>query len=320
VLRLKPKILPPVTLKSFLIHTKLDLKTLEYALQNKEKLYGYFRIPKKKGGFRPITPSLGKLKEVQRLAKYFMDDCINWPNYMQGGIAGRSVLTNAKRHLGKYMVVNIDIEKCFPNTTRQKVNESLNSIGFDKELSLLLTDICIYKECLPQGAPTSTMITNIVLSKIDQTFCKFSKRYRIDYSRFVDDITFSGSIDLRPFKNIFYDTIGLANYSVSKYSVADKSKPQIVTGLVVNNKINPTHKFIQQLKDDIKSGWPENATIEFVADEQGLTMKELRNNILGRISFVRSINNKLGRELRGLLVKVVWPKCDGGIRLQNIDN
>ena len=123
----------------------------------------------------------------------------------------------------------------------------------------------------------------------------------------MDDITVSGDADLRPYRNIFYSAVQSVQYSISKYSIAARSKQQVVTGLVVNDKIRPTRQFRKQLKSDIKSGWPENGAIEQVAHNYGFTIRELKNNIFGRINFLRSVDNKAGREIRGLLVKTVWP-------------
>ncbi len=308
MLRTKTKIALPIALKDFLQYVKLDLKTIKSIVANKNSYYSYFEIPKKKGGTRPITPSHRQLKFIQLSTKNFLNECIKWPYYLHGGIKNKSVLTNAEFHRNKFMVVNVDIEKCFPSTSNQKIKEALCRLSISEELSELLTDICAYKDCLPQGAPTSTCIANIVLDSVDDVLFKFFKRRDFTYTRFVDDITVSGDTDLRTFKNIFYSAIQSAKYSISKYSVAGRNERQIVTGLVVNDKIRPTQQFIKQLKDDIKSGWPENETMEQVAYSYGFSVRELKNNVLGRLSFLKSIDNKVGREVRGLLVKTIWPQ------------
>lgn len=308
MLKIRPKIIPPITLKDFLRYTKSDLKAMKRVLNNKNNYYSYFEIPKKKGGTRPITPSHGQLKLIQVGTKNFLNECIKWPFYLHGGIKDKSVITNAECHRKKFMVVNVDVEKCFPNTSDKKINEAFRKCKISAELTDLLTDICTYNKSLPQGAPTSTCIANIVLDAVDVALLKVFRKHNFAYTRFVDDITMSGEIDLRPFKNVFYSAVQSAQYSISKYSVADRGKPQIVTGLIVNDKIRPTRQFIRQLKDDIKSGWPENETIEQTAHSYGYSIRELKNNILGRINFVRSVDNKVGREIRGLLVKTIWPK------------
>ena len=307
MLKLRLKILPPITLSNFLEHTKLNLDDIENVLKIKEKFYGNFDIKKEDGEIRTINPSYRKLKLIQRITKDFFVKYIDWPIYMQGGIKGRSIFTNAGFHTKRYMVVNVDVKKCFPNTTYEKIHEAFDAIGFDKKLGMLLSNICTYKNYLPQGAPTSTCVANITLNKIDQRIIRHFKKQNFNYSRFVDDITLSGDKDLRPFKNVLYDAVKLAKYSVSRYSAIDKSRRQIVTGLIVNDKIKPAPEFIKQLKNDIKSGWPENNIIELVAIEYDMTIKELKKNILGRINFVRSINNKLGREIHGLMAKIIWP-------------
>ncbi|MDD5537441.1 MAG: reverse transcriptase family protein [Candidatus Omnitrophica bacterium] len=295
-----------LTATSFFDLIKIDPSSLQSLLANKRKYYSVFFLPKKKGGSREITPSKGLLKTLQYRIKSLLDARIKWPPYLHGGIKGRSVLTNADRHVGHQMVVNLDIKDCFPSTTDQKVKDALLSFGLDNDLAQLVTDICTFKGHVPQGAPTSTCIVNLVLRAIDKDFYGYCKRRGFHYSRFVDDITISADQDLRPFKNVFHGFIEAHDYQVSQYLPFARNKRQIVTGLVVNDKLRPTFEFIQDLKSNIKAGWPENNTLELVANEYGLSIHQLKANIWGRVAFVRSIDNKLGRKLRGLLAKVRW--------------
>ena len=305
---LKLKKSPPLALKTFLSTLTVSPRTLEDILSNKEKFYYSYKQPKKKGGYRTITPSLRELKDIQSHVHAFINKHINWPSYIHGGIKKRSVLTNAKSHIGKHMITNIDIKDCFPNTSSEKINEALLAVGFEKTLAVLLSNICTYNNSVPQGAPSSTCIVNIVLGLIDNKFNKFCNKNDFQYTRFVDDITISGDKDLRPFKNAFTGFIESMHYPISSYVPLDRSRRQVVTGLVVNEKIRPTSTFIQQLKTDIKSGWPGRNEMELVANDYGLSINELKNNIWGRISFIKSIDKKIGREIRGLMTKVIWPK------------
>ena len=296
------------TLDSFFKTLTISNRTLENILSNKEKYYYSYKVPKKKGGKRTITPSLRELKDIQYKVQLFINKHIVWPSYIHGGIKRRSVLTNAEHHVGKYMITNIDVKDCFPNTSFETINRALLNIGFENLLAELLANICTYRNSVPQGAPSSTCIVNIALGIIDEKFNKFCKKKDFAYTRFVDDITVSGDIDLRPFKNAFVGFVKDSNYPISTYAPLGRGEPQIVTGLVVNDKIRPTSLFIRRLKDDIKSGWLENNEMELVANDYGLSITELKNNIWGRINFLKSIDKKMGREIRGLMTKVVWPK------------
>jgi len=314
VLKLRSSVQCPIKKSTFLLllDKKLNIKpdTLIKILLNKSKYYYSFDIPKADGSTRIITPSLAPLKSIQGTAKLFIDSILKWPAYLHGGIPRRSVLTNVKVHVGRYMVTNLDVRKCFPNTSGEMVREALCDIGFSDELAELITDICIYKDCLPQGAPTSTNIVNIVLNKIDRNLYYYCKRHKFKYTRFVDDITISADCDLRGYKNKFSDGILAVGYKISKYSALPKTKAQVVTGLTVNRQARPTKAYLKQLKDDIKSGWPENDMMQLTADMYGLTMNQLRANIWGRINFVKSINKKHGRQMRSLMTKVLWRNKD----------
>jgi len=308
MLRLKPHIKTPITIETFINHLQkslpISLNDLRKMLRKKHTYYYSFQMPERDGGMRTITPSTQILKSVQKITKQFVDSSVKWPYYLHGGIHGRSVLSNAEHHVKKCMVTNIDIKRCFPSTTFDMVNKELLNLGANKYLAELLSDICIYKNCLPQGAPTSTHIANIVLSKIDREIYSICKKRKFRYSRFIDDITISADLDLRSYKKVFLRPIKLLNYDISKYEPTPRSKRQVVTGLVVNEKIRPTRDFIKQLKDDIKSGWPENNRLELHAQEYGLTISQFMANIRGRINFIKSINKKQGRAIRGLVVKM----------------
>jgi retron-type reverse transcriptase len=308
VQNLKLKKTPPLTLETFLSTLTISPRILEDILSNKKKFYYSYKQPKKKGGYRTITPSTKELKDVQSHVQAFINKQINWPSYIHGGIKERSVLTNARSHVGKYMIINIDIKDCFPNTSSDIINEALLVVGFEKKLAMLLSNICTYNNSVPQGAPSSTCIVNIALGLIDGKFSRLCNKNNFNYTRFVDDITISGDIDLRPFKNAFTGFVESMNYPISSYVPLDRSKRQVVTGLVVNDKIRPTATFIQQLKADIKSGWIGQDEVELVANAYGLSFHELKNNIWGRISFLKSIDKKRGREIRGLMTKGIWSK------------
>ncbi len=126
---LKLKKSPPLTLKTFLSTLTISPRILEDILSNKKKFYYSYKQPKKKGDYRTITPSTKELKDVQSHVQAFINKHIIWPSYIHGGIKERSVLTNAKAHVGKYMITNIDIKDCFPNTSYEIINESLLTIG-----------------------------------------------------------------------------------------------------------------------------------------------------------------------------------------------
>ncbi len=302
----KKNIALPIGVKVFLKFLKLDAVTIYGLLRKKKKFYYSFEIPKANGGKRLITPSVGRLKEIQTITKVFIDQCIRWPSYVHGGIKKRSVVTNAKNHVGKYMVMNLDVRKCFPSTSRDMIEKSLICIGYEQKLASMLADICEFNNELPQGAPTSTAMVNLVLDSIDRKFYPLCKKRKFKYSRFVDDITISADSDISSLKGLFTGFIESSGYSVSKYSHIKRNKAQVVTGLVVNEKLRPTTMFVRQLKKDIRNCWPEEAGVDVIAGFYGFNVSELKNNLWGRINFVKSVNKKLGRSVRGLMTEIDW--------------
>lgn len=277
-------------------------------IENIDNYYLSFPLKKKGGGFRIITPPNGKLKSIQYLIKSDIEKRIQLPSYLHGGISRRSILTNARAHLGKDMVVNIDIKDFFPSIKFEMVVSALKRIGYDDNTSWFIGKLVTFNEGLPQGSPTSTLLANLVFLPIDKRFVSFCERRSLAYTRYVDDITVSGNMNLKPFKGIFLQFVQEAGFKVSvqKMKFCGRDKQQIVTGLVVNDRIRPTREFVRRLKKDIRNAWPDALGMEMASSMLGLSVMEFYHNLWGRISFTKSIDCKLGRNIRALLTKVDW--------------
>lgn len=280
---------------------------LYHIIENINNYYSPFLRQKKGGGIRVITPPNKELKSIQYCIKSDIEKRIRLPNYIHGGIPGRSILSNAEKHVGKDMVANIDIKDFFPSIKFEMVVSTLERIGYDDNTSWFIAKL-VFNGGLPQGSPTSMLLANLVFLPTDERFISLCKRKSFAYTRYVDDITISGNIELRPFKGIFLQFIREAGFDVSigKIKFSGRNERQVVTGLVVNDKIRPTREFIQKLKQDIRNAWPDELGVEVAASMLGLSVRKFRQNLWGRINFVKSINRKLGRKVRALLTKVTW--------------
>jgi RNA-directed DNA polymerase len=284
-------------------------RDLQLIIENKHCHYFSFPISKSDGTSRIITPPKWKLKNIQKCIKIYLDSHIHWSPYVHGGIHKRSPMTNAIVHVGKKMVANLDVKQFFPSVIQEMVLTALIRIGCAPKTAVLLADLTTYQGCLPQGAPTSTLLANLVFVPIDDRFQNFCRTRRFTYTRYVDDITISGNCDLRPFQGIFVKFIEDGGFSVAENKVffRGRHERQIVTGLLVNDKLRPTPLFTRELRHDLRNCWPGAAEPHLVAAAHHCFPRELYRKLWGRINFVRSIDNKLGRELRGLMAKIRWP-------------
>ena len=229
-------------------------KTL-YGLSNSlEKHYHTVYIPKSDGSKRKLSVPDLILKLVQ---KSIADNIlIQYPvsKYAKAYKIGSNVQKNALPHVGKKKILKLDIDGFFDHILYSQVKD----IVFYKEkysetIRILLTMLCYYKDSLPQGAPTSPAITNIIMYDFDETVGSFCNGRNIAYTRYCDDMTFSGDFNEKEIidfvKNeLFKLGLYLKN---RKTAVIPLTKRQCVTGIVVNEKINIAKEYKKKIRQEM---------------------------------------------------------------------
>jgi hypothetical protein len=208
-----------------------------------DHLYRTSERPKKNGGTRIITAPLPRLKRLQRrlLANGFATVPLH--EAAHGFRAGGSIVGNACPHVGKELVVNLDIENFFAATPYPLILRACRKLSAGRlspRALLLLADLCSYGGALPTGAPTSPAIGNIVLESVDKALGRAAARRGASYTRYADDLTFSGDGEthgLIPFARRVLAQLG---YRVArrKINLFRRGRRQMVTGLVVNDRTN----------------------------------------------------------------------------------
>lgn len=161
--------------------------------------------------------------------------------WAHGFIIGRSIVTNARIHTGKRFVVKLDLKDFFPSISRAMILEQLNASGIvtaeNRSRIQILLDLCLLDDRLPQGAPTSPAISNLVCRRLDFILARFARKHKMWYTRYADDLTFSCNSD-RCYQLIPVIKTILARYGFKvnerKVNVLKQHQRQTVTGLVVN--------------------------------------------------------------------------------------
>ena len=227
------------------------------------KRYTSFKIPKKRQGeFRTIDAPVPLLKYIQRGLNFALQ-CQHAPHVSaMGFVPHRSVVDNAKVHTGQRLVYNIDLKDFFPSITAGRVHKRLMAKPFslNSEMASLITDLCCYtnaegRHVLPQGAPTSPTITNIICERMDRKLSRLAKAYGLKYTRYADDITFSGMANvfyensrfLKSMRNIIENEEHFA-INPDKTRLCHQGMRQEVTGLSVNQRENVSRKYVKQLR------------------------------------------------------------------------
>lgn len=143
--------------------------------------------------FRTLYPPKGRLKVIQGLIAKRILSQISLPKELHGSIKKKSGITNAKAHKGNRFFFQTDLKSYFPSITNKIVNDEFLKIGFSNRVAHLITRLVTYNFQLPQGSPSSPMISNIVFLPQDQRIIKLAKDYNLTYTRYIDDLTFSSS-------------------------------------------------------------------------------------------------------------------------------
>ena len=205
--------------------------------------YRTYTLPKRSGGTREISVPDDRLKRLHRRLLSGAFDPVPLHDASHGFRKGRSILTNARVHVGCRLVLNVDIKGFFPNTTYSRVLTACMKVA-GGNLSVrgakLLADICCYGGALPTGAPTSPAIGNLVLRGADAAISKAASASGINYTRYADDLTFSDDGAAKRIIPFVQRVLGEIGYELDakKTHLYRRGRQQLVTNLVVNDRVN----------------------------------------------------------------------------------
>jgi RNA-directed DNA polymerase len=260
-----------------------------------DELYRRGEIRKKSGGTRVLFKPCQRLKEVQRTLNRFLQR-VELPDYMHGCRPGHSIVHNARPHVGKPMVLKVDVKDFFGSIRLQHVYRMFVRLGCSPDVSRLLTRLTTYKHQLPQGAPTSPAVANLVFAPVARRLYGLAKAHMGDYSDYVDDNAFSGPGHIARLKPLVYKILRQYGFRVKKEKVeaSDQASDQVVTGVKVNFRIDVPRNYIEETE----------ALIQNLRQQTGRSGQITRGQIEGRISFCRTLNPREARRLRGNLDRV----------------
>jgi len=259
-----------------------ELKSLTYYANPDlcKKRYAKFTVKKKTGGERTINAPVSGLKSILRSLNFILQ-CVYEPhNAATGFVLNKSIVDNAKVHVGNHHVYNLDLKDFFHSFDRNRVKmgfiyEPFNLNGEREPLAFLLASLCTHpfevngeiKNVLPQGSPTSPTITNILCKKLDRRLTGLANRFGVKYTRYADDITFSSPHNIyndEDFKKELERIIAEDNLlkvngkqkeigpqlkiNTDKTRLQKSAHRQEVTGLIVNNKVNVRQRYVKQIR------------------------------------------------------------------------
>lgn len=255
---------------------------------NNDRYYHRIEMEKKSGGIRHIESPLKELKAIQRWVLRYILDKLSPSSYAKGFVRKKSILDNAKPHEGNQYVLNLDLKDFFTTVQASHIYTLFKNIGYNNNIAFILTSFCTKSGYLPQGAPTSPALSNLVCLRLDHRISTYCKKRALTYTRYADDLCISGNkiLILQKASYLIKDIICDEGFTIN----AKKEKflgPKVrreVTGLTVTPKITISKKnyclYRKRIYDLVRTETPNKHEI-----------------IKGILSFVRSIDKDKGKKL-----------------------
>lgn len=311
-----------------------DLRALE-SKSNPGRLRHYYYRPltKRYGQVRLIEAPKTRLKEIQR--RILKSILVRIPPHhaAHGFCAGRSIRTFATPHVGKTVVLKIDLQDFFPSISAARIRAVFRVVGYPEGVADLLTGLCtnatpddvwqvaqarsrlvLREVCgrysrphLPQGAPTSPSLANLCAYRMDCRLSGLARSAGAVYTRYADDLVFSGDEDFlraaRRFHVHVCATVMEEGFSVHhrKTRIMQQGVRQRVAGVVVNDRLNVPREDFDRLKATLTN------CIRFGPQGQNRDgLEGYRQHLNGRVSFVESLIPAKGQRLRSLYDRIEW--------------
>lgn len=306
---------------ALLAYLGLSAKELKKIWWYRGRMYHRFPITKGSGKVRLIAAPNRRLKFLQGKLVPLLDRLYRLRNPVHGFVPARSVKTNAEAHGRRRFVVNLDLKDFFPTITENRVRGLLTSLGVDMRVAEIIARLCCVNAHLPQGAPTSPVISNMICYRLDTDLLRIAKDARAIYTRYADDITFSS---YQPPAPLFEGTLpAVGRFSpallspqlggtlqsngftinAEKSHYADRNSRRIVTGVKINAGLNVDRRYVRHIRALLHSietlGLIDAQTKFSASGGKGSLSAHLR----GKISYVTHLKGLTDPVVRALALR-----------------
>lgn len=255
--------------------------------------YRKFSILKKSGSKRIIHEPLPNLKYIQRWILDEILGSITVSPFAKAYKKNVSIKENVRFHKNQKQVLRLDIKDYFGSIKQRQVLKVFLNLGYSPEVSVILSKLCTLNNKLPQGAPTSSYLSNVVMMRFDEEISEYCYKNKIRYTRYADDMTFSGEFNTSKLIYLVKKILKWNNLYLNKEKthLMRRHNRQLVTGITVNEKIQVTRPIRRQLRQEIyfikKYGIKEHLrTIEKSAVNPEFHLKSL----LSKVGYCKFIN------------------------------
>ncbi len=320
-----------------------DTRGLERTVEARQlRNYRYLSLPRSHGPVRLIERPKARLMAVQRRLLHEVLDWIPAHHSAHGFTRGRSAVSHAAEHIGRHVVVRFDLEDFFAAIAAGRVFGIFRTAGYPESVAYLLTGLTtnvipqtVWRELarsadpgppgaafrlgrrlatphLPQGAPTSPALANLAVFRLDRRLTGLAAALELSYTRYADDLTFSGAARLLDNANRLRATVALIareeGFALNdrKSALITRAGRQRVCGIVVNERLNVARAEYDTLKAIL-----HNAIRHGPAGQNRANVPDFRAHLLGRIAWVQSLNPERGERLQRRFAQISWESTDG---------
>lgn len=278
---------------------RVPVRVLARLTDPSARLYHRFQIPKRLGGMRTVSAPVGELKTAQWHVASWLVEHAHPTKSAHGFIIGRSPVTNASQHVGRAVVVSLDVDGFFPSIGFRRVEGVFRVAGLSRGAARLLGLLCtepgadgsVSGRVLPQGSPASPAITNAICRKLDRRLRGLATSVDATYTRYADDVTFSADrpIDAEGLVRAATGIMHGEGFAVrhEKTEVAMRHERQMVTGIVVNSGLSLPREYVDGVMA-LSDPRPERGTREW-------------DVIVGRMAWMRLVDRRTAERVTGSL-------------------
>jgi len=271
-----------------------------------KSFYNDYEIKKKNGKSRIISEPLPSLKEIQTWILQNLLQQLKVSPYAKAYKRKVSIVENLRFHHNQPKVFTLDLRDFFSSIKTNSVEQIFKSVGYSNLISNLLAKLCTKDNCLPQGAPTSPYLSNLYFLPADNEISEYCKKHSIKYTRYADDLTFSGDFNENDVLKFVTDQIGKLELTINpeKVKLMTPNQRQMITGIVVNKK--PQIVFHKRNKIRQELFYIKNFGLANHMDHIGIKKRSYLEHLLGIVNFIIQINpnDKEFKEYKEYLIKL----------------
>ncbi len=267
-----------------------NVSYLTRAVKFQKFFYRKFEVDKRNGEKRTLYEPLPSLKEIQIwILNEILYKC-KVSRYAKAYVPKRSIKEHTIYHTDEPFVLTLDIKEFFKSIKFKLVESLFHNMGYSVKMSNLFTKLCFLENELPQGAPTSPYISNLILKDFDNEVSNYCMINKIKYTRYADDLAFSGNLNADEIEKLVRDEllkIGL-ELNDNKRKLMKPNQPQLISGIIVNKKAQLPKEVRNKLR--IEMYYIKKFGLENHMERTNQTKSNYLKHILGKVNYVLQIN------------------------------